>query len=102
MVAMAHGREFLIWRRLSRDMKSSIEVSMSLCLSDLRKVESEGVCPTIDEGMFKYLRVRALPKLCWKALANAHEEAQLSLLVIDILLWACCRVGGSFTVYLND
>jgi hypothetical protein len=32
-------------------MKSSMEVSMSFCLSDLRKLESEGAWAEIVEGM---------------------------------------------------
>jgi hypothetical protein len=32
-------------------MKSSMEVSMSFCLSDLRNVESEGACADIVDGM---------------------------------------------------
>ena len=32
-------------------MKSSIEFSMSFCLSDLRKVVREGVCPITEDGI---------------------------------------------------
>lgn len=53
MVAIAHGRELLICRRLSREMKSSMEVSMSCCLRDLRKVDSEGEGPTVEEGILE-------------------------------------------------
>ena len=39
-------------------MKSSIEVSMSFCLSDLRKLESEGAWAEIVDGMIEAI-------LCW-------------------------------------
>lgn len=50
-VAMAHCREFLICRRCNSETKSSIEALISLVLSDLRKVLSEGACPTVAEGI---------------------------------------------------
>jgi hypothetical protein len=51
VVARAHGREFLIWRRWRSETKSSMELSMSFDLSVLRNVESEGAWPEIVDGM---------------------------------------------------
>lgn len=51
MVARAHGREFLICRRFKREMKSSIDVAISCCFSDLKNVARDGALLTVTGAM---------------------------------------------------
>lgn len=53
VVAIAHGREFLICRRFRSETRSSIDLSTGCALLDLRKVASEGALPQseVTEGM---------------------------------------------------
>lgn len=50
-MAIAQGRELRIWRLLSSETSSSIDVSTSCDFWDLRKVRSEGVWPSTAPGI---------------------------------------------------
>lgn len=56
-VARAQGREFRIWRRLSREIRREMVVSMFVvCFRERRKVEREGVWWGVVEGILDLCR----------------------------------------------